>query len=153
MLGMMASKRLDNRQRFLRQYISFINQIKTQIEFSGSNLSVIFSICDVDKPFKLFVENLLLKLDNGVIFTDAWESSVNQTDKSIGLKSEDITIISEFGRGLGISDIQGQVSHCTLHSELGNIRYNDARECVAKKSKLYKTMGLMCGIAISIIIV
>lgn len=152
-LGLMASKRLDNRQKFLHQYISFINQVKTQIEFNGSSLAIIFSLCNAEKPFNSFINNTISTLESGNTFIDSWYRSVDNIDKSVGLKSDDISIINEFGQGLGISDINGQISHCNLHSELAEIRYQDARDCVIKKSKLYKTMGLMIGVAISIVII
>ncbi len=153
MLGVTASKRLDNRQKFLRQYISFINQIKTQIEYNGSSLAVIFSLCNVDKPFSVFVSDMINNLDSNNTFINSWNNSVGNLDKSLGLKSDDISIINEFGQGLGISDITGQISHCNLHSALAEEHYQDAKDCMTKKSKLYKTMGLMLGIAISIVII
>ena len=52
---------------------------------------------------------------------------------------------------LGISDLEGQLSHLKLNSELTKLRLEEARECKVKKGKLYQMLGLSLGITTALL--
>ena len=57
------------------------------------------------------------------------------------------------GKLLGKTDIEGQLSEIELGLELINKQIKDAEIEKNKNSKLYKTMGVILGIGISIILI
>ena len=47
-------------------------------------------------------------------------------------------MLLDLGKGLGISDLEGQLSHLKLNSELTKLRLEEARECKVKKESCIK---------------
>ena len=58
-----------------------------------------------------------------------------------------------FGKLLGKMDIRGQVSQIELTQKLIENQIQKAEIDKSKNSKLYKTMGIVCGMTISIILI
>ena len=69
------------------------------------------------------------------------------------LNNEDIYIIKSFGKLLGKTDIQGQVSEILLTKKLVEKQINQAEIERQKNSKLCKTMGIISGLGICIILI
>ncbi len=68
------------------------------------------------------------------------------------LHKNDKTILQNLTSGLGMTDTSGQLNFCD--SLLGDIRRNlsEAEKDKNEKAKLYSTLGVSAGLAISIII-
>lgn len=60
-------------------------------------------------------------------------------------------MLLDLGKGLGISDLGGQLSHLKLNGELTKLRLEEARECKVKKGKLYQMLGLSLGITTALL--
>ena len=67
--------------------------------------------------------------------------------KGYALKKSDTDLLLEFGSHLGKTDVEGQLKHIELYRQLFEKQLEAAEDAIAKKSKLYKTMGLFVGTA------
>lgn len=58
----------------------------------------------------------------------------------------------EFGEGLGVSDVEGQIAHCTLYAEKLEFLLRQARTEQTQKSKLYVTLGISAGAVLGLLV-
>ena len=82
---------------------------------------------------------------------EAWNEAINVTFTA--LKQEDIEIIKGLGRMLGKTDINGQISEIELVNEFLETQIKEAEYEKNKNYKMYKTLGIVVGIAIVIILI
>ena len=82
---------------------------------------------------------------------EAWEEVIEKTETS--LTDEDKSIIKNFGRMLGRTDLEGQISEIKLVQNFLNTQIEVAEREKQKNEKLYKTLGGVVGLAVVIILV
>lgn len=127
------------------------NIFKTKLEFTYEPVSEIFKeiselvYSDKDNIFKSYVDNM--KED----FENSWNLAV--AENSFSLTKEDIQVISSFGNLLGKTDLNGQLNEVELANNFLDKQILDAEESRKKNDKLYKSLGVIGGIAIAIILV
>lgn len=68
-------------------------------------------------------------------------------------KNENCALGREFCRGLGKSDLEGQLKYCDIYFARFNSLLNSAKAERADKEKLYISLGAFGGIAIFILLV
>ena len=69
------------------------------------------------------------------------------------MKKEDIDIIRNLGRLLGKTDIEGQISEIKLVNNFLDIQIKDAEEEKNKNEKMYRTLGIVAGMTITILLI
>ena len=80
----------------------------------------------------------------------AW---INSVENNKQFNDEDKDIIKTFGKLLGKTDIKGQVSEIKLMQNLIEKQIANAELEKNKNVKLYKTMGIISGLGICIILI
>ncbi len=151
--GFLQSDRLDRRVKFLQQYISFINDINIKIHYSMEPIEKIIKECNNSKTLSAFISSIMKQMQKGQTFAKAWENSLMVLKNENALKQQDLNLIEKFGLGLGTSDINGQEAHCKLSLSLANEQLKIAREEKQKKGKLYRTLGISCGICVALLMI
>lgn len=145
--GCVLTQRLKNRRDFYDKFNVFISLLQTQIRYNsadifslvissakGSGLEI-FEAPEIDMPFTSF-----------------WENSLNTIPKKYGLNNSDRELLLEFGSALGTTDIEGQLKHLELYSEIFQNRLNECETALKDKSRIYRALGLFGGISTAIII-
>ena len=130
--------------------------LKTKIEFTYEPLNEIF------KEISSFVyenkENIYKELtskaiddgsDNSLFLS--WQNATKTILNSV--KNEDLIIIRNFGKLLGKTDKQGLISEIELTKTLIEKQIKNAEEEKIKNEKLYKSMGIVTGLGICIILI
>jgi len=136
----------------LRNLKSSFCIFKTKLEFTYEPIKEIFSeiskmvYLEKNNIFKSYVTNL--EQEN---YEDAWILSV--AENSYGFSKEDIVVINNFGNLLGKTDINGQLNEIELANNFLDKQIIDAEELRKKNEKLYKSLGIILGIAIVIIFI
>lgn len=82
--------------------------------------------------------------------TECFCKAVDTT--TLNLTTEDKTIIKNFSKMLGKTDLQGQVNEIELTQSFIDSQIEKAVEEKEKNAKLYKTLGVICGVGIVIIL-
>ena len=78
---------------------------------------------------------------------EAWKNALEESKTN--LKEEDIKVLKNLSKLLGKTDIDGQLSEIELIEE----QITNAEEEQKKNEKLYKSLGILAGIAIAIILI
>ncbi len=154
MIGYMKALKYTLRRQTLRSFLSSLNLLITEITYSQITLSEAFaklsetSESGVGRFFLLVSQ--ILNSNEGYTAGEAWEIALDKVE-NINLSQDDIKILKSFGKGLGNSDIYNQEKNFKLASELLKKQLTDAEESSRKNERLYKSLGILIGIAVVII--
>ncbi len=144
LLGNWFSAKLFRRTRYLRDILSGISRMKT---------NVCFGSLDVFRALEESFPEFKYNSDKELSAEEYWNLFVDSIPKSSGLCKADREIIKGFGKNLGITDTEGQLNNCELYSELISERLKISKEEEISKSRLYRILGFSLGFAITLLIV
>ena len=149
-IGFLLSRKYKNRVIELNKIRNALLMFKSKIEFTYEPITNIFG--DISKIIYLDEKNIFNETikKNKEIY-GAWNDSIDEVKNN--LSKEDKDIIKMFGKMLGKTDIKGQVSEIVLTQSLIEKQIENAEKEREKNVKLYKTMGIVSGIGICIILV
>lgn len=140
----------------LNRFKESLNYLKTKIEFTYEPLNEIFKEIsnlvyeDKDNIYKELVNDNTTNNYNKDFFL-SWQ---NASDIILNkIKQEDLVIIKNFGKLLGKTDKLGQISEIEVTSNLIDKQIKKAEEEKNKNEKLYKSMGIVSGLGICIILI
>ena len=150
-VGYLQSKRLTARTLFFEEYQKFLSELTLQIRYDSSSLERILEKFSDYRRLAPVLRICSEKIQEGNSFFESWRQGVGKLSKDNGLLKGDIELLLDLGKGLGISDLEGQLSHLKLNSELTKLRLEEARECKVKKGKLYQMLGLSLGITTALL--
>ncbi len=146
------SKRASSRAAELEKIRLFLIYLKNRIKFAADNFSDISAHFAKEKSDTLpFFLNKKAdgkdELSQSVII-----SNIENTGVFSSLKDTDLSCISAFFREIGSGDTEHSISLCSLYEAMISERLAEARDFAARYSGIYKMMGFLCGLAITIII-
>ncbi len=147
--GYMESHRLEMRVERLEEFLRFVSSAQTEIRFSALPVEQIVQRHGGDLEFLRRCGDCFEK---GTDFLSAWQTGVNSCAKNSGFNEKDTELLKGFGRGFGVSDIDGQLSHCALYCELTAQSLKDAKEEKERKSRLYQMFGVFSGMAAALLL-
>ena len=151
-LGIYKSKKFENRVVELKKFQSSLSMFKSKIEFTYEPIGDIFnSISKIiykqeENIFKLTIENTK-KND----ISNSWYLATEECKND--LNTEDKETIKMLGKILGKTDKNGQINEINLEIKQIERQLEKAEEEKIKNTKLYKTLGIVFGLGISIILI
>lgn len=152
LIGNIISKRYTLRVSELKDFKNALNIIENKIKFTYEPLPEIFmqtSKLLSENISKIFIgaSNYMKELSS----QEAWDKSLNESNTY--LNKDDIENIKGFGKMLGKTDKEGQVSHLELTKTFIDIQIEKAKSEEIKNSKMYKSLGAILGLAFVIILI
>ena len=154
LLGLYMGNKGIARAKALTEFKLCLNLLRSEIEFAARPLPLAFSHIaqKAGHAFSDFFTGLSEKLsDKGADLTTAWDDGLKGM-KGAGMTQEDIRAIAGLGRALGSIDKAAQIKAIDMVSMTIDdilMRLNAAN---AKDGKMYKKLGLLGGILITIIL-
>lgn len=149
-IGIIKAKKFETRVIELNKFQNALTMFKTKIEFTYEPIKNIFE--EISKIIYLEDKNIFkLTIESEEEIDQAWKISADKFYEVFN--KEDIDIMKMFGKLLGKTDIEGQVSEILLTQNLIEKQIEKAEYEKSKNSKLYKSMGVICGLGICIILV
>lgn len=127
--GVLSAQKLSIRLKKLiscRKYIQFVGE---EMRHSRKELPEIFNKTEGD----VFVKN------------GEWCGTG-------GLNAEDLGVISSFLKGLGTTDIEGQITHTKHHLLRIDELINDAKEEKNRLARMYVSLGFLGGAFVAILL-
>ena len=150
-IGVIYSNRYKKRVTELKEFKTALNMLKTKIRFTLSPLRESFLEIskNVQSKTKVVFENAYKLMENENA-TESWNRAINETELS--LTKEDKEILSQFGKLLGKTDIYGQLNEIDLCLNFIDTQIDKAEDESKRNTKLYKSLGLVTGIGLIIIL-
>lgn len=147
--GYMESHRLAVRVEQLERFLRFVSCAQTEIRFSALPVEQIVQRHGSDLEFLRQCGDSFQKSGD---FQSAWQAGVKGCAKSGGFNDKDVELLKGFGSGFGVSDTDGQLSHCALYYELTAQNLKEARGEKERKSRLYQMFGVFSGMAAALLL-
>lgn len=155
MIGFALAADSAKRPRTLRELQALLQMFENEISYLSNLLSDAFmrifegTNSQAAILFRAAAENLSV---NGVTADEAWEKAVNENYSKLSLNKEDKSILLTFGKMLGNSDLEGQLNNIKLISAQLKLQEAKAEEMKRKNEKMYRSLGILSGLAITIIL-
>ncbi len=151
-IGNLISKKYTLRLSELKDLKNALNIIESKIKFTYEPIPDIFiqTAEMVSKNIsQIFIQaSNNMKIDNA---EEAWNKSVELAETN--LNTEDIENIKGFGKMLGKTDKEGQISRIELTKTFIEMQIEKAKVEEQKNAKMYKTLGATVGLAFVIILI
>ncbi|HEX9061137.1 MAG TPA: stage III sporulation protein SpoIIIAB [Clostridia bacterium] len=157
LIGYAFSRDFARRPQELRALQRLLQIFETEISFLSIIIPDAFEkigACNDNAVADFFIETArILKTDNSLTAGQAWEKAVGEKSAKSSLDNEDINIVLSFGKLLGGSDLEGQIKNIRLTMEKLKIQEEKAEEKRLKNESMCKSLGLLGGLALAIILI
>ena len=153
--GFELARNLMERPKQLRQLKVALQSLEAEIMYGHTPLADASKHIakQLDKPLTWFFTTFANKLEKGdVSVKQAWNDSLEEVWKSTAFKSAEIEILKQFGETLGQHDLATQQKHIVLamtHLEREEL---DARDKQARYEKMFKSLGILSGLLLVILL-
>lgn len=150
--GFFFASALRLRQEFLKDFLSFLHALKIRLRYSSSDILTLIPQCSESRLLRPMALKMQQVTENTAFFI-LWKEWIASIPKNMGLLPSDTKALTEFGSELGMTDVDGQLSHIDLYISVFEKNLASARENLNQKSKLYKSLGFFLGTSIALMIV
>lgn len=133
------------------------NLLKSEIEYKLTPLIealrevAIQSEHGVDKLFSIYAEKLEQKDEMNT--KKMWKTTLTEVKINLRLKDEDFKLLESFGTISSHFDREVQHNNITWLLESLKEQKDNANDLYEKRSKLYKSMGILVGLSIVILLI
>lgn len=154
--GMLVAWEYSKKPKELKAMLSAIKILETEIMYTATPM-----VEAMEKVAENSVHNVAvffqkaadeLKSMNGCTAGEAWEKALDWYYKVSSLEKREMSILSNLGRALGISDQEDQEKHLHLASEQLKMEIIRAEEAAAKNTKMWNYLGFCGSLVIAIIL-
>jgi len=156
LMGNRASGRLRDRKSVLEAFLRDIQRISLLIDYTVMPLqNIVEKFSDSElSPFWIAFGKELLVVHNA---EQAWNNAMGEVLKEQSLLSflmkEELVVLSDFAKVLGKTDKHTQLLNISLLQKRLEVILADAQQQYQRKGRLYRSMGILCGAAISLLVI
>jgi len=155
-IGFEWSKKLNNRPKHIRQLKNALQILEAEILYSQLPLQEAFTTIakQIPQPMKSFFGELGKDMEkkNPDLFS-LWEKQVEALMDVSCLSGNEQEILKQFGRTLGQHDFAQQQKHIQLTVSHLDRELEDARENQTRYGKMAKSLGVLCGLFIVLLLI
>ena len=154
-LGIMFAKIKIDRVKQLRALISALNMMEIEIKFALNVLpDAFFKISKTidEKIGQLFAVTAKQIIESRKNACEAWHAALEQSFSNLCLDKEDKEILLALGSSLGEVDTENQIKNIRLIIEQLKRQELKAEEDKARSEKLFKSLGVLSGLTIVIVL-
>lgn len=141
---------LKSRLSALKKMNYMIDEIIAFLRFKSPTVYEIVRELREDGRFEEF--DFLSEISEDVPFRQSWRNAVRKNPPR-GMTKSDAELLVDVGTQLGTSDTESQISNLGLQRTELMSALSDAEADYRKKSKLYRSMGVLAGAFISIMLI
>lgn len=143
MYGAELAAALRRRRDFMREFVTSLSVIETEIIFCARPLGEIFKKLDNKKLYGLFTE-CAAEIDKCGIKA-AWEAAARQAAQCADLPKSCVDTLMQIGSELGRSDKEGQKKAIKRTAALADAAAAEADEEYKRMGRVYRGCGLLAG--------
>ena len=154
MIGLACADRFQKRIFELRQLIELVDKMKGHLRFRVTPTQQMIRELSESSSFQslIFLNECAERLTEEKNFPEVWKQCFLQAKDSMHLERQDIDAVLSIGDTLGSSEAGAQISSLELVESLLKSNLEEAVEEKRCKGKLYRNLGVLSGIAVSILI-
>lgn len=146
------SSLLKSRVIMLKKLNYMLDEILVLLRYKSATVYEIAETLAADERFSEFGFLGKIKPEGDKSFRESWQEAA-ESCKIYGFKKSDSELLADIGRKLGTSDLDGQISVIKLWQAELAAAISSAEADYSGKAKLYRTLGVLTGAFISIMLV
>lgn len=152
LIGILMSRKYINRVNELKEFKNALNIFKTKIRYTYEPIPEIFAEIseNVNPSISTVFKQAAGKMDV-LAAGEAWDLALKIDD--LNINDEDRNALKNLSKLLGKTDLQGQLSQIEMTSDYLDEQILKAEREKNKNEKLYRTLGMILGMAIVIILI
>ena len=151
-LGILFSKKYFNREKELKEMKNALNIFATKIKFTYEPIPNIF--LQIANKMEGNIGQIFARAAERMKEESAGNAWINAFDDiTCNLLEEDKVILKNLGRLLGQTDVEGQISEIEVVTQFLDTQIENARQEKLKNEKMYRTLGIVGGLTIAIILI
>lgn len=147
--GILKSRSFRTRVELIGEYLRFLTQVEAAVGYTAESISSLLANMRGLSLFAPVLKDTSELMQNGSSFENAWCSAV----KRFVTNGEDRQLMYSFGRTFGTDNIQGELSKLALHKQNAETHYTGLSAELKTKSRLYRTLGVFCGVMTAALII
>jgi stage III sporulation protein AB len=152
--GRMMAARLEKRSKILHDLQQGLLALGREIDYAAMPLppALLQASSAAASAAELFEKSgNNLRRQSGISAEQAWQQSLQQLAADWPLTDEDMSVLSAFGCGLGLSSVEDQLRRLELIRQRLLVQEEEAQAQARQLGKVWKNLGWAAGIAIAII--
>ena len=151
-IGLMLAKKYTNRELELKEIKNALNMFATKIKFTYEPIPNLFmEIANkLGGNIGAIFQRAAIKMKEETA-GDAWNNALEEVNHN--LTKEDVTVLKNLSRLLGQTDLEGQISEIEVVNQFLTSQLENAGEERRKNEKMYRTLGVVTGLTIAIILI
>ena len=150
--GMYFSAALKNRVIALKRMNYMLEEIYIMLKYRSATVYEIAEALSRDQRFAEFGFLQELAFSSESTFQQSWCEAVENHIPN-GINKSDSELLMNIGRQLGTSELEGQISGVKLWQAELDSALAAAQEEYSRKAKLYRSLGVLTGVFIAIMLV
>lgn len=151
-IGILISKKYSNRVQELKEFKSALNIFKTKIRYTYDPIPEIFF--DIAKNLNSNISNVFSIAANKMDILaagDAWNLAIKF--EMLNINDEDRMVLRNLSKLLGKTDLEGQINQIDITENYLEEQIKKAETQREKSEKMYRTLGMIIGLTIVIVLV
>lgn len=149
-IGMFFSFKLKEREKTMSLALLLIKELAVQIRYTNAEIGeILLSATQKDEYNALLFIKECVKTNKNGDYHLLWREGVK---KQPFLTVKDRDLLNSLGDSLGQTDTEGQLSFLEMYEELVKRRIEEASTEYADRGRVYRSVGLLCGLAAGIMV-
>lgn len=156
-IGFVQAARFAQRPKQIRALLHLLQRLETEIGYGHTPLPEALerAAAQVGKPLADMLVSVVAKLaeTEGVSMQQCWEQAVAEHWPATALGANEQGVLMRLGSSLGTSDREDQIRHLRLAMSQLQAEEGTAREDQAKYEKMCRSLGVLAGALVVILMV
>ncbi|MFD2759382.1 stage III sporulation protein SpoIIIAB [Lentibacillus juripiscarius] len=156
LIGFEISRRLNERPKHIRQMKNALQILEAEILYSQLPLPEAFETIarQIPEPLSTFFHNMHVSMhEKATDLYSVWNNHVDDLLTTSSLSENEGEILNQFGRTLGQHDFDQQQKHIHLTINHLDRQLEEARENQFKYGKMAKSLGVLCGLFVVLLLI
>ncbi len=155
LVGQYIAYMFNTRVRLLEKTELMLNIVSNEISFlSRPSNELIYELANRNELSSLkFISVCYDGIEQGMDFKKAWQNSLRKKECVRFYSKGDISLLSSFAEGFGVTDSEGQLSNCSLYKEFLKEKLDEARHNREKYSSMSSGLGILIGVGIIVVFI
>ncbi|MBR1802586.1 MAG: stage III sporulation protein AB [Clostridia bacterium] len=151
-LGILFSKKYSNRVKELKEMKNGLNMLATKMKFTYEPIPNLF--LEIGSKIGGNVGQVFIRASDRMkeqAAGEAWSNALEEVPNN--LTEEDKIVLKNLSRLLGQTDLEGQISEIAVVTQFLGTQLENAQQERVKNEKMYRTLGIVSGLTMAIILI
>lgn len=149
--GFLTATQLRRRAQVLETTVCWIRYLQTEFRFHATPLVRALEACACQPAFRELTflrESVTLSGSPA----ERLNTAIRQQARPLGLTVADVEMMTQLCAGLGVTDLEGQLSHLEIYAARLELQQTQAWEQYRCKGKVYRVLGLGASLAVALVL-